>query len=129
MGVPAFRAAHQSRAASIAEEIGVLERDLEAKRAGAMERAKTATDSDRYRAIGLRTALWLLNGAWSRSEEPLTVARRDRPAAEFAVEILAKRSKKILKKIAHIEALNARGRHKLRIAVKKLRYACEFFSV
>jgi triphosphatase len=114
--------------ASIAKEIGVLARDLEAKRAGALERAKTAVDSDRYRTIGLRTALWLVNGGWSSSEEPLTVARRDRLAGEFAAEILAKRSKKILKKIADIEALDARGRHKLRIAVKKLRYACEFFS-
>ena len=39
-----------------------------------------------------------------------------------------KRSKKISKKIEDIETLDARGRHKLRIAVKKLRYACEFFA-
>jgi inorganic triphosphatase YgiF len=115
-------------AAPIAEDIDVLARDLEAKRARALERAKTAVDSDRYRAIGLRTALWLINGACSSSKDPLTVARRDRPAGKFAAEILAKRSKKISKKIADIEALDARGRHKLRIAVKKLRYACEFFS-
>jgi inorganic triphosphatase YgiF len=115
-------------ASPIAKEIGVLARDLEVKRAGALQRAKTAVDSDRYRAIGLRMALWLVNGGWSSSEEPLTVARRDRPAGEFAAEILAKRSKKIVKKIADIETLDARGRHKLRIAVKKLRYACEFFS-
>ena len=98
------------------------------ERASALERTKTAVDSNRYRAIGLRTALWLVNGGWSSSEEPLSVARRERLAGEFAAEILAKRSKKILKKIANIEALDARGRHKLRIAVKKLRYACEFFS-
>jgi len=115
-------------AAPIPKQLGVLERDLEAKRAGALERAKAAVDSDRYRAIGLRTALWLVNGAWSSSQDPVTVSRRDRPAGEFAAEILAKRSKRILKKIADIEALDAYGRHKLRIAVKKLRYACEFFS-
>jgi len=40
----------------------------------------------------------------------------------------ARRSQKILKKIADIEALDPRRRHKLRIAVKKLRYACEFFA-
>ena len=41
---------------------------------------------------------------------------------------LDKRSKKISKKVEDIEALDARQRHKLRIAVKKLRYACEFFA-
>jgi CHAD domain-containing protein len=58
----------------------------------------------------------------------LSVARRQRPAAEFAAEHLAKRTKKILKKLEDIEALDAQRRHKLRISVKKLRYACEFFA-
>jgi CHAD domain-containing protein len=31
-------------------------------------------------------------------------------------------------KVEDVEALDARQRHKLRIAVKKLRYACEFFA-
>ena len=115
-------------AAPIAEEIKALEGDLGAKPAGALERAKTAVDSDRYRVIGVQTALWLVNGAWSSNEGAPKVARQDRPAGEFAAKILAKRSKKILQKIADIKALDARGRHKLRIAVKKLRYACEFFS-
>jgi CHAD domain-containing protein len=50
-------------------------------------------------------------------------ARRERAAAYFAVEYLAKRAKKILKKLENIEALDAQRRHKLRISVKKLRYA------
>ena len=37
-------------------------------------------------------------------------------------------AKTILKKIKHVEAFDNRRRHKLRIAVKKLRYACEFFA-
>jgi triphosphatase len=78
--------------------------------------------------MGLRTALWLANGEWSRDAEPLTAARRERPAVDFAAEILANRTKKILKKIENVEALDGRRRHKLRIAVKKLRYASEFFA-
>ena len=38
-----------------------------------------------------------------------------------------KRSKRISKKIEDIENLDTRQRHKARIAVQKLRYACEFF--
>jgi len=73
-------------------------------------------------------ALWIANGEWSGSPEPFYVARRQRPALEFAGEHLAKRTKKILKKLEDIEALDAQRRHKLRISVKKLRYACEFFA-
>jgi CHAD domain-containing protein len=72
--------------------------------------------------------LWIANGEWSGSPEPFSVARRQRPALEFAGEHLAKRTKKILKKLEDIEALDAQRRHKLRISVKKLRYAFEFFA-
>ncbi len=114
--------------APIADHISVLNQDLEAKRDSGLRRAKTAVNSDRYRTIGLRTALWLANGEWLRRAEPLSAARRERPAVDFAAEILTNRFKKILKKIENVKALDGRRRHKLRIAVKKLRYACEFFA-
>jgi inorganic triphosphatase YgiF len=122
------RVSTQRRVAPIAGEIDVLESDLEATRNAGLEKAKAAVNSDRYRAIGLRISLWLTNGAWLRSTEPLAVAGRERRAIEFAAESLDKRSKKILKKIENVERLDSRRRHKLRIAVKKLRYACEFFA-
>jgi CHAD domain-containing protein len=68
------------------------------------------------------------NGEWSNSPGPLTIARRERPAVEFAAEILDQRAKKISGKVEDIDGLDVRQRHKLRIAVKKLRYACEFFA-
>jgi CHAD domain-containing protein len=39
------------------------------------------------------------------------------------------RARKIAKRVRKLEALDPRRRHKLRIAVKKTRYACEFFDV
>jgi len=41
---------------------------------------------------------------------------------------LSRRRHKIIKKLADIEELDALRRHKLRIGVKKLRYATEFFA-
>ena len=108
--------------------VGVLEKDLDARRDGALERAKAALDSERYRRLGLRTALWLAQGGWALTGDPLTAARRDRTASAFAAEALGKRLRRIVKKIAKLEALNPRERHKLRIAAKKLRYAAEFFA-
>ena len=109
------------RSSPITAELGALERDLEVKREAGLEKAKAAVNSERYRKLGLRTALWIANGEWSSSPEPFSVARRQRPALEFAAEHLAKRTKKILKKLEDIEALDAQRRHKPRISVKKLR--------
>jgi triphosphatase len=114
--------------APFADQMGVLDRDLEAKRGAGLARAKTAVGSERYRKIGLQTALWIAHGEWVTGDDPLAAASRERPAVEFAAEILAERSKKILNKIGKIEQLDGQRRHKLRIAVKKLRYACEFFT-
>src|SRR5262249_17555467 len=45
-----------------------------------------------------------------------------------AQDALGRRTKKIIKKINNLDQLGARHRHKLRIAVKKLRYTTDFFA-
>lgn len=112
----------------VGADAGVLERDLTAQRKASIEKAKAAVDSDRYRAMGLKGALWLAHGAWSHSNAAASKKGRDMPVEEFAATVLAERSKKILKKARKVAELEPRARHKLRIAVKKLRYACEFFA-
>ena len=47
----------------------------------------------------------------------------------FVRDELRRRTRKIAKRVRRLEALDPRRRHKLRIAVKKTRYACEFFEV
>jgi triphosphatase len=108
--------------------IDVLEKNLGDQRDAAFDKAARAVDSDRYRALGLKTALWIVDGDWSRSSDPMLAAKRDRPALDLIAEILTKRLKKILMKAEKVAELSPRGRHKLRIAVKKLRYAHEFFA-
>ncbi|HYM71921.1 MAG TPA: CHAD domain-containing protein [Stellaceae bacterium] len=109
-------------------ELATLEEDLDARRRRGLDKAKAALASERYRRLGLRTALWLANGNWAHSTDELAVARRERPATDFAAEMLRKRTRKIARKIGKLEELTARERHKLRIAIKKLRYATEFFA-
>lgn len=72
--------------------------------------------------------MWIANGEWARTDDKMMAALRDRPAALFAAEILGKRIRKIVKKARRVEQLDPIRRHKLRIAVKKLRYAKDFFS-
>ena len=52
----------------------------------------------------------------------------DRPIVEFATHLLGKRQRKALKRGQQFEQLSAEERHRLRIALKKLRYATEFFE-
>jgi triphosphatase len=53
---------------------------------------------------------------------------RDRRISKVAVDLLEHRARKIQRKANKIEKLDDLHRHKLRIAVKKLRYGCDFFE-
>jgi triphosphatase len=113
---------------SVGADADVLARDLEVQREAGIKKAREAVESGRFRAVGLQVALWLAYGAWLRSDAASTKACRESGVDEFAAAILRKRRKKILRKIRRIEQLDPHARHKLRIAVKKLRYAGEFFG-
>lgn len=101
--------------------------DAAQRRDKALERAQAALASDRYRQLTLRTALWLIASEWSDAGE-LGTAQPSRRIGAFAAQTLGKRTKKILGKLDRFDALDTRERHKLRVDVKKLRYAAEFFD-
>jgi inorganic triphosphatase YgiF len=105
-----------------------LRRDLEAQRSGAFERARKATESTRYRTLVLDTLSWLESGEWTTTGDELAQARRERSADAFAREEIGRRVKKVMRKAQRLAELDARARHKLRIGIKKLRYATEFFQ-
>lgn len=109
-------------------ELGDLERDLEDRRQAGFARARDVVSGARYRKLVLHTALWIGGGAWREDADPLMAARRKRPVPELARAEMDRRLKKIGKKIRKLEKLDDRGRHKLRIAVKKLRYGGDFFE-
>ena len=73
-------------------------------------------------------ATWIEAGGWLETDAPMTRAERDRPITEFAAGELERRWKKILKRGRKLRKLDPRRRHKLRIQVKKTRYAAEFFA-
>jgi triphosphatase len=56
------------------------------------------------------------------------MAHRNILVSDFAARELSRRTRKIVRQSKKLAALDARRRHKLRIAVKKIRYACEFFT-
>jgi inorganic triphosphatase YgiF len=116
------------RASPDKSEVRLLEADLKQKRGRGFDRARDAIRSERYRKLVLATALWLIDGRWLTDKNALAAARRERPATEFARDVLQHRTRKVVKKSRRLDRLDARARHKLRIAAKKLRYAGEFFA-
>jgi inorganic triphosphatase YgiF len=108
--------------------IKTLKGNLEMRRDQGMIQAKRMVCGDRYRRIVLETGLWAMAGEWRRSDDEMQAAKRARSLPDAAADILKKRTRKVLKKLKRLDELDAMGRHKLRIAVKKLRYATEFFA-
>jgi inorganic triphosphatase YgiF len=113
---------------SKSREFEMLAHDLERERSAGFARARTAVESGRFRRLLLECALWLIDGGWRNDDDDLKRGLRERAAAVFAREELARRTRKITKRARKLKRLDAMKRHKLRIAVKKVRYAHEFFA-
>lgn len=92
------------------------------RRREAYDEALAALGSARYRMMLIDTAAWIEAGPWLAGEA------HAEPVDAFAARILAKRARKIRREGAALAEMAPEERHELRIAVKKLRYASEFFS-
>ena len=111
-----------------AAEMAVLSRELRRRRKDALARARIAVDSERFGALVLDIAAWIETGDWTHNPDDLVRLLRQRPIAQAAADQLQRRRKKIVKRGKHLDDLDAPHRHRLRIHVKKLRYAAEFFA-
>jgi inorganic triphosphatase YgiF len=98
------------------------------KRLKSYRHAQEVVQSARFRTLVLDTAEWVEAGPWSTSQDALLRARRELPIEIYAAEQLSQRRKRIRRRSARINRLNPQQLHRLRIQVKKARYATEFFS-
>ena len=109
-------------------EVALLENEVKRDRKTELRNAAAAVAGARFRQIVLSAALWLLDGDWLRTKTGSVARRRGRPSGRAAARILERRSGNILTKTKRLGELDGGRRHKLRIAVKKLRYGCDFFA-
>jgi inorganic triphosphatase YgiF len=105
-----------------------LEENIEARREQGFARARRLVKSARFRHILLKTGLWLTGGDWAASDDEIRRDLRQRPLRDMARSILKERTAKVVKKLKRFDGMDDNQRHKLRIAVKKLRYAVGFFE-
>jgi triphosphatase len=105
-----------------------LEDELAQRRQRAFRGARAAIESARFRMLLIDLAAWIDVGEWQGMDDPLQRVERETSIEGFATTGLDRRWKKILKRGRKLRELDPRRRHKLRIAVKKIRYASEFFA-
>lgn len=111
------------------EEPGLLSlhRTYASLRTKAYARVMQATGSVRYRSLLLELVAWIEDGPWANNNSAEGRVKRAEPVAYFAVNELSRRRKKVKKRGALMKKLDPDERHALRLQVKKLRYASEFF--
>lgn len=101
---------------------------LEELRRESWNRSAALVRSDDFTGFLLDLASAIETRVWRESASPEQLFAFLRPARELASEALDKRLKQACKRAKHLASLNVQERHRLRIALKKLRYSAEFFA-
>jgi inorganic triphosphatase YgiF len=97
-------------------------------KARAYDRAGDAVRSRRTARLWLEAAAWVETGQWTKDQDPLVVSARELPARPFAHVALDHLRKVVRKRGRRWDRLDAKGRHKLRIRVKRMRYMAELLE-
>jgi inorganic triphosphatase YgiF len=107
-------------------EMARMLRKASARRSAARAQAREALGSPAFQKFLLHLMRWTEQAPWRRSAElRLAVAH---PVGRFGRRALARHERKALRHAQRIDWADPAARHRLRILVKRLRYACEFFS-
>jgi inorganic triphosphatase YgiF len=102
-------------------------RECTTQRRAAVRKAQRAVGSRRYQRLMLHLAAWVATGAWAGQAEGAARAKLMKPARQFAGDAFATHYARVKKRGRRLKGRSATELHRLRIAVKKLRYAGDFF--
>ncbi len=106
-------------------EIAVLRKGFLARRAARYRALRQALNSPEFARLLFDCASWIEGGAWLEAKESKTARRQ--PVIEHAAKVLEKRRIKAALFGDDLYHLAPNELHEARIAIKKLRYAGEFF--
>jgi triphosphatase len=107
--------------------LGALREVAETARDEGYARARAMVGSPPYTRFLLQLGRWIEAEGWRDDASAKGAAWLERPVAAFADRLLGRRHRKALKLGQDFAGLAPEERHRLRIALKKLRYATEFF--
>ena len=107
-------------------EMARLLRKVGARRSAARAQAREALGSPAFQKFLLHLMRWTEQAPWRRSAQGRRAVAY--PVGRFGRRTLARQERKALRRAQRIDWTDPAARHRLRILVKRLRYACEFFS-
>lgn len=102
--------------------VAAFERRCLRLRRAKLRAAQAVVASNAWQRLWLELGRSLADGAWQQGEALAL------PLGGFAADLLQRRAAVLSKRGKRVQHLDADGRHRLRIAAKKLRYAVEFFA-
>ena len=121
--LPGMREALGARAG-----LDTLTAECERLRSEAQRRTRRTIRSPRYHRVVTATASWLSLQDWRVHADGDSAARLDAPIRGFAQAELERRYERVRKRGRKLGQLTGDELHKLRIAVKKMRYSIDFFA-
>ena len=110
------------------EQLAPLISGLEDNRTRAYSTVHEALSSTRYRHFLVDLCAFGYGKYHELAKSKLGPEALDQPLPQFAAVALAKTHRKLLKRGRDFETLSQTERHSVRIALKKLRYAVDFFG-
>ncbi|HEX7969753.1 MAG TPA: CHAD domain-containing protein, partial [Stellaceae bacterium] len=109
-------------------DLAALLRAVEEKRRAAYAAMREVMTSARYTDMVLRLMEWVEMRGWRQQQVSETSVLLLSPVGDLADGLVEKRYRKARKLAKRFAALDAAGRHELRIALKKLRYGADSFE-
>ena len=98
----------------------------EQRRSDAYRKVRFVLADRRCTSFILGLGAWIEARGWRSDIPPESLVQLAGPAADFARHLLSAQHAKVLKRGRHFKSLDPDERHRLRLAVKKLRYIAEF---
>jgi CHAD domain-containing protein len=109
-------------------DIDPLTQSVAEAQSAATERAKAAILSPRYTDSLLKLLRWFEAHGWRDQPVSKHSAALMSPISDIAPALIRRRYRQAVKRSKHFAKLDLAQRHKLRIALKKLRYMTEFLG-
>src|SRR6516164_9058620 len=110
------------------EQLAPLVSGLEHNRTSAYSAVNEALSSSRYRHFLVDLCAFGYGPYGDLAKSKLGPEALEQPLTQFAAAALAKAHRRMLKRGRDFETLSQEERHSVRIALKKLRYALDFFG-
>ncbi len=110
------------------QDIALLSRTVAEARETARATIDTVLSSRRYAEFTLELTAWIETQAWRRQRVSEASVRLLSPLGELADQLLDRRYRAARKLARRFGELDIDGRHELRIALKKMRYAADSFA-